>query len=295
MSDLLPPNATTQERAISLAVDRAVPVPNATLWSPWTCPAGILPWLAWALSVDEWDSGASEDRKREIIAESIDQHRVKGTVYALKRALQQLGYEVEIDEQTGTAYTFGLNFKVGAGESAGGAVVDAAIAQAEAIALRQKNARSELIRSRYLAEGPGIGGPLIASAAVSGSETDVTNFEEREGIWIGGAITPLMARRFLLPCPDPGPYGELAFSTSGVLLDDGAGNIIPPESGIWMCLFWISVDSWALQYFVDGELEALWYATDGSGSTPIHPNPWEATGWTASTGATGTPTLTHVL
>ena len=57
---------------MSLATGRAVPVPNRQLWNPWTCPVGILPWLAWALKVDEWDAAAPEDRKRQIIADSID-------------------------------------------------------------------------------------------------------------------------------------------------------------------------------------------------------------------------------
>jgi phage tail P2-like protein len=151
MPDLLPINATPQERALSLAVDRLPDAPIKTLWSPQTCPEAQLPWLAWALSVDEWDAAWPVETKRQIIAASIDQHRKKGTVGALRRALQRLGYEVEIDERTGTAYTFRLRVRVSEGESAGGSVAEDALNRAVSIALRQKNARSALIDTAYLA------------------------------------------------------------------------------------------------------------------------------------------------
>lgn len=150
--DLLPPNATLPERALSLATGRDVAVPIKELWSPMTCPAAVLPWLAWALSVDEWDTTWPVEMQRQVIAESISHHRKKGTVGALKRALQRLGYEVEIDERTGDAYTFKLRFKVGAGESAGGSVIESAVQRATTIALQQKNARSFLAESYFLAD-----------------------------------------------------------------------------------------------------------------------------------------------
>jgi phage tail P2-like protein len=292
-ADLLPPNATKQERSISLAVGRTVPVPNRQLWSPWTCPIEVLPWLAWALSVDDWSPLASDDQKRAAVAESIEQHRRKGTPAAVRRALQPLGYDIEIDERTGTVYRFALQFKL-TGGTAGGAVLEDAVLKAQQIALRTKNARSELGASRYLAEAPDAAGPVIAAVTISGAETDVTDFLVTEGIWITGSITPLEVATFLFPCPTPGPYGELAFSTTGEIEGDSLSGLIPPEDGPWVVLYWISVDSWHLAYFLDGVRTATFYATDGSGSTPIHPNPWEASGWAAGDGATGTPILTYV-
>ena len=52
---LLPHNASPQERAIEAATARLadVPVPLRDLWNPETCPAELLPWLAWAFGVDE--------------------------------------------------------------------------------------------------------------------------------------------------------------------------------------------------------------------------------------------------
>jgi phage tail P2-like protein len=152
MPDLLPPNATIQERAISLSVDRLPTVPIKTLWTPATCPEAQLPWLAWALSVDEWDAAWPIETKREVIAASIEQHRKKGTVGALRRALQRLGYEVEIDEATGLAYTFKIRVRIRAGESAGGSVSEDVLNRSIAIALRHKNARSFLSDTLYVAD-----------------------------------------------------------------------------------------------------------------------------------------------
>lgn len=101
MSDLLPPTATDQERALSESVARlgAIDVPLASLWDPQTCPVALLPWLAWALSVDEWDPAWSEQVKRDVLAASIELHQLKGTVYAVRRAITSQGYpDAEIEE-----------------------------------------------------------------------------------------------------------------------------------------------------------------------------------------------------
>lgn len=97
---LLPPSATSQERAIESATRRigAVPTPLAGTWNPDTCPAHLLPWLAWALSVDNWDSRWSEAKKREVIRASVLVHRKKGTRHALERALGALSVRIEFQE-----------------------------------------------------------------------------------------------------------------------------------------------------------------------------------------------------
>jgi phage tail P2-like protein len=86
---LLPPNATAQERAIEGAISRVgeVSVPLRDLWNPKTCPVDLLPWLAWALSVDEWESDWPEQIKRDVIAGSMEIHRHKGTPWAVEQAL----------------------------------------------------------------------------------------------------------------------------------------------------------------------------------------------------------------
>ncbi|MEW6488628.1 MAG: phage tail protein I [Thermodesulfobacteriota bacterium] len=111
-ADLLPPNATPQERALARAAARVseVPVPVAALWNPATCPAALLPWLAWALSVDHWESGWSEAVKRAAIGESLGLHAKKGTPWAVERAFVVAGAPnatvVEWWEYAGDPYRF---------------------------------------------------------------------------------------------------------------------------------------------------------------------------------------------
>lgn len=112
-SHLLPSNSTPRERALSEACSRlsAVPVPIRSLWEPATCPESLLPWLAWALSVDEWDASWTDAKKRAVIRSSIAVHRVKGTRAAVAAALAPLGYDITLKEWwegtgTGEPYTF---------------------------------------------------------------------------------------------------------------------------------------------------------------------------------------------
>lgn len=91
---LLPQNATPFEVAAEGASSRLsdVPVPVRDVWNANTCPVDLLPWLAWALAVGEWDSGWPEATKRAVIKSSTAVHRIKGTVASVKRALAAAGY-----------------------------------------------------------------------------------------------------------------------------------------------------------------------------------------------------------
>jgi len=102
---LLPPNASGLERAASEAMARLddIPVPNAGLWSADDCPAALLPWLAWALSVDVWSDAWSDYQKRETIRRAADVHRHKGTAYSVRRALEATGKNVWFVEWWQTA------------------------------------------------------------------------------------------------------------------------------------------------------------------------------------------------
>lgn len=113
MSDLLPYNATDQERALAETTARIsdVPVIVREVWNPDTCPANVLPWLAWAFSVDDWDTNWTDEQKRQVIKESVYSQRIKGTIGAVTRQLAALGYEIQILEwfqqsPQGTPYTF---------------------------------------------------------------------------------------------------------------------------------------------------------------------------------------------
>ncbi len=94
LDSLLPPNATPQERALEAATARLgdVPAPLRDVWNPDTCPAQLLPWLAWAFGVDEWDAAWSDEAKRNTIRNAVAIQRRKGSVWSIKRAIADAGY-----------------------------------------------------------------------------------------------------------------------------------------------------------------------------------------------------------
>jgi phage tail P2-like protein len=97
---LLPGNATALEclAAQAMAQIERTPVPLRTLYNPQTCPVALLPYLAWAFSVDRWDSQWPEPVKRAAIASAHFVHSRKGTRGALRRVIEPLGYLIEIQE-----------------------------------------------------------------------------------------------------------------------------------------------------------------------------------------------------
>jgi phage tail P2-like protein len=98
---LLPSNATPQERALSLATARLINIaaPIAPLWRAYECPAALLPWLAWTMSVeDEWSLCVTEADQRALIARALDLHRHKGTAWAMRNALDVFGVGAEMIE-----------------------------------------------------------------------------------------------------------------------------------------------------------------------------------------------------
>jgi phage tail P2-like protein len=107
IASLLPPNATAPERALEQAMARlaAVPVPLRQLWNPQTCPVSLLPWLAWALRVREWDSNWPEATQRAVIAASVPVHKRKGTLGSIKQALAAAGYPDAVVIERVAAFT----------------------------------------------------------------------------------------------------------------------------------------------------------------------------------------------
>ncbi len=99
---ILPPNASDLERNIEQSATRTIaqlPVPIRDLWNPDTCPLTLLPWLAWALDVEQWQSDWSEPVQRAAIKTSISVHNHMGTPGSMKTALEALGYApVQITE-----------------------------------------------------------------------------------------------------------------------------------------------------------------------------------------------------
>lgn len=97
---LLPPNVSVLERAAAsaLAEIERVPIPLRDLWNPDTCPERLLPYLAWSFSVDQWDESWPETAKREAVRNSFFVHQSKGTIAALRRIVEPLGYVIDIEE-----------------------------------------------------------------------------------------------------------------------------------------------------------------------------------------------------
>jgi len=97
---LLPPGSTVLERnlAIAGADIEDVPVPLRSLRRAATCPDNLLTWLAWERSVDRWDESWSIETRRKAIANSFFIHKHKGTIGALRRVVEPLGYLLEVVE-----------------------------------------------------------------------------------------------------------------------------------------------------------------------------------------------------
>ncbi len=97
---LLPSNSTPLEHqaAQALAQIQRVPIPLRTLYNPDLCPLPLLPYLAWAFSVDRWDSKWTEAAKRAAIRSAYYIHSRKGTIGSLRRVVEPLGYLIEIIE-----------------------------------------------------------------------------------------------------------------------------------------------------------------------------------------------------
>lgn len=97
---LLPHNATPQERALEQTAARVedVPVPLRTLWDPDTCPASLLPWLAWALSMDSWKSYWPEAVKRQRIKQAVEIQRQKGTAKSVRDVVASFGGSLALKE-----------------------------------------------------------------------------------------------------------------------------------------------------------------------------------------------------
>lgn len=104
-ASLLPPNSTAQEIALEGAVaDRIAAIETdgvRTINDPMLCPVAVLPFLAWARSVDVFDAAASETTKRRVIDEAPAVHRIKGTPVSVERSLAAMGITATVMERIG--------------------------------------------------------------------------------------------------------------------------------------------------------------------------------------------------
>ncbi|NBI13997.1 phage tail protein I [[Haemophilus] felis] len=116
---LLPTGSSTLEKRAATILKSAVenPIIIADLINPKRCPVHLLPYLAWAFSVDKWDENWSEEVKRLAIEQAFFIHKHKGTIAAVKRVVEPIGYLVELKEwfntqPQGIAGTFSLTVEV---------------------------------------------------------------------------------------------------------------------------------------------------------------------------------------
>lgn len=99
MKALLPPNSTNLEKNLAEIGQDAFDLPSISIIRDIpTVPPQFLSFIAYQNSVDYWDENWQESLKREVIQESKKQHKLKGTVAAIRRALEPFGYEVKIIE-----------------------------------------------------------------------------------------------------------------------------------------------------------------------------------------------------
>lgn len=97
---LLPPSAGAWMRHTETVTARlsAITVALRTLWTPTDCPVDLLPYLAWALSVDRWDKNWTAAKKITAIQQAYWQHRRKGTRAAVRRAIESMGFSATFAE-----------------------------------------------------------------------------------------------------------------------------------------------------------------------------------------------------
>lgn len=155
IKSLLPPNATALLKDLEKVVAKSLDLEtlNRFVSNPNEAPKNILPWLAWAVSADDWSDNWSEQVRRNIIKASIEVHKKKGTIGALKKALEAFNYNnVKVEEwfeYGAEPYLFRVFFDI-----TEPGFDDSFLSEAQKIVENTKNARSHLesIRAYLSAE-----------------------------------------------------------------------------------------------------------------------------------------------
>lgn len=165
LPSLLPPNSTAAERALEQVQARPslLPVPLRELWNPDTCPAHLLPWLAWTLSLDSWQPYWPEAVKRARIRAAVEIQRRKGTAKSVRDVVAAFGSALALREwwqksPMGTPHTFDVVLTLGPGVPNTAAYQQDVIKEIE----RTKPVRSHFTFTLGLAATGGLG---LAGAA----------------------------------------------------------------------------------------------------------------------------------
>lgn len=184
---LLPPDATPLERALESAALRvtAIDVPVQALVDPVAIPAHVLPFLAWHLSVDRWESDWSDATKRAAVADAIAAQRRKGTPASVKAVLasfDDLLTLVEWHRATPRAapHTFEIRLPLG---SAGGQRATAAFAEKivrEVARVKPARSHGTLVQ---MAATAGIAQVMGAAATAGFARLDTAAVHDTGDIW----------------------------------------------------------------------------------------------------------------
>lgn len=169
---ILPPNATPLLRALEATMRARLFIdhPIADLLDPDRCPAHLLTFLAWAMSVDVWRDEWPEHVKRARIKASLAVHRRKGTAAAVREVVASFGGQVIMREwfelqaagipaPPGT-FTLTLNVAGASGYTATAQYVDDIIAEVN----RTKPVRAHFTFTQGIVARGDIG--LVAAARV---------------------------------------------------------------------------------------------------------------------------------
>ena len=164
-------------------------------------PEPVLDLLAWQYHVDNYEPlSLPIEQKRAQVRDAILIHRKKGTPWALKQELKNIGFPVEIDEDTGQPYIFDVRVLLN-GQADTSAVYEAAVKAAK----RAKNVRSKI--GTIGMETQGTVTLHAAAAGVYGISVTVYPWTEREGggdvtLHAAAAVTQLSVSISVGPKPD---------------------------------------------------------------------------------------------
>lgn len=172
---LLPLNALASERALEQASAEqilALPVPIRHVKDPATCPAHLLPWLAWEYAVDYWNPEWDEAQKRQVIADAAYVHQHRGTAGAVRRSLSAVGLPTTVvewwqDQPRQAPYTFRIEVYSTQG------VTEALYEQIRNLTDRAKNLRSHLSKIDVITDVGTEGAFYISGAVTAHVDIDI--------------------------------------------------------------------------------------------------------------------------
>lgn len=172
---LLPPNARSPELALEQANAGQIltlPVPVRHAKDPATCPAHLLPWLAWEYAVDYWNPEWDEAQKRQVIADAAYVHQHRGTAGAVRRSLSSIGLPTTViewwrDQPRQDPYSFRIEVYSTQG------VTDELYQQIRNVTERAKNLRSHLSKIDVITDVGTNGIFYISGAATAHIDIDI--------------------------------------------------------------------------------------------------------------------------